>query len=209
VTVLDNGRSASLPNLGTKQSTCDGVVLDCFTFGSQSRSRRCTQLHLAWSLRKPARMTLHFAYGSNMSREPMRQRCPGAQPLGPCRLDNWRFFVTQDRYASVMPMPGSTVHGVLWRLTPRDLAALNAYERLDTGLYRARTLAVRHGARLRRACIYVARATAVGRPLPGYQEDIVAAAQAWGFPPEYLAELAGWLPSAERGTGRANVAAPA
>jgi cation transport regulator ChaC len=152
-------------------------------------------------------MTLHFAYGSNMNREPMRRRCPGAQPLGPCRLDDWRFLITQDRYASVVPMPGSTVHGVLWRLTPRDLAALHAYEGLGTGLYRGRTLPVRQGAQLRRACVYVGRSASAGRPLPGYQEDIVAAAHAWGFPPEYLAELAGWLPSAERQTGASTAAA--
>jgi gamma-glutamylcyclotransferase (GGCT)/AIG2-like uncharacterized protein YtfP len=146
-------------------------------------------------------MALHFAYGSNMSREPMRGRCPGAQPLGPSRLEGWRFVVTQDRYASVVPVPGSVVHGILWRLTPRDLAALDAYEDLDSGLYRARTLAVRQGAGLRRARVYVGRSATAGRPLPGYQEDIVAAARDWDFPPEYIAELAGWLPSVERGAG--------
>ena len=30
------------------------------------------------------------------------------------------------------------MHGVLWQLTPRDLDGLNAYERVDTGLYRVR-----------------------------------------------------------------------
>jgi hypothetical protein len=154
-------------------------------------------------------MALHFAYGSNMSREPMRRRCPGAQALGPCRLDNWRFVITVDRYASVVPMPGVAVHGVLWRLTPRDLAALHAYERLDTGLYRGRTLAVRQGAQLRRARVYVGRSTALGRPLPGYQEDIVAAARDWAFPPDYVTELAGWLPSADRGAAASTAAVPA
>lgn len=154
------------------------------------------------ALRKPARVTLHFAYGSNMSREPMQRRCPGAQPLGPSRLDNWRFVITQDRYASVVPTPGTTVHGVLWRLTPRDLAALHAYERLGTGLYGGRTLAVRHRDQLRRARVYVGRTDVPGRPLPGYQEDIVAAARAWGFPPAYVAELEAWLPSAEHGADR-------
>jgi hypothetical protein len=141
-------------------------------------------------------MTLHFAYGSNMNRGPMRERCPGAQPLGPCRLDDWRFVITQDRYASVVPMVGAAVHGVLWRLTPPDLTALEAYENLDSGLYRPQTLAVRHGGELRRALLYIGRSTSVGHPLPGYQEDIVAAARDWGFPSEYVAELVRWLPGA-------------
>ena len=29
--------------------------------------------------------------------------------------------------------PGGIVHGVFWRLTPRDLAALNAYENVAVG----------------------------------------------------------------------------
>ena len=71
---------------------------------------------------------LHFAYGSNMDAAAMRRRCPGAEPLGTARLHNWRFVVTRDGYASVTPAPGQVVHGVLWRLGARDLAAVNAYE---------------------------------------------------------------------------------
>jgi gamma-glutamylcyclotransferase (GGCT)/AIG2-like uncharacterized protein YtfP len=140
-------------------------------------------------------MTLHFAYGSNMSRELMRRRCPAAQAIGPARLDGWRFLVTPDGYASIAPAPGSTVHGVLWRLTPRHLAALNAYESLDSGLYRRRLLAVRTAGRLVRALTYVGRRLGEGRPRPGYQDGIVLpAARAWGLPPHYVAELARWAP---------------
>ena len=46
-------------------------------------------------------MTLHFAYGSNMSRALMRRRCPGARGLGPARLEGWRYIITRDGYASL------------------------------------------------------------------------------------------------------------
>ena len=88
-------------------------------------------------------MTLYFAYGSNMSRAPMRARCPSARDVGTATLAGHRLIVTSDGYASVVPEPGGTVHGLVWRLAPRDLAALNAYESLDTGLYRIATLPVR------------------------------------------------------------------
>ena len=78
----------------------------------------------------------YFAYGSNMSRTLMSAHCPNAQALGCAVLDGWRFLVTTSGYASIMLAPGRQVHGVLWRLTPRDLAALNAYESVDSGLYR-------------------------------------------------------------------------
>jgi len=149
-------------------------------------------------------MVLHFAYGSNMSHALMRRRCNGAAPIGPARLDGWRYLITRDGYASIVPRAGSVVHGALWRLTPRDLAALNSYESLDSGLYRRRMLSVRHGDKRVPALTFVGRSAQPGRPHPRYQENIVIpAARAWGLPENYLAELARWSPSAWRGTRRA------
>lgn len=88
-------------------------------------------------------MRLHFAYGSNMSRSHMAVRCPQAIALGTAVLAGWRFVVGMDGYASIVQERGSQVRGVLWRLSPRDLAALNAYENVQGGLYRLRTLPVR------------------------------------------------------------------
>ena len=76
----------------------------------------------------------------------MRTRCAAAIPLGPAVLRGWRYVIVQG-YGSVASAPGICVHGVLWRLTPRDLAALNAFESLDSGLYRRATQTVEFGAR--------------------------------------------------------------
>src|SRR6185369_5465647 len=98
-------------------------------------------------------MTLYFAYGSNMQRAAMARRCPGARAIGPARLDNHAFFVGIDGWGSVKPKPGARVYGVLWRLTPRDIAALHAYELLHAGLYDVRRLPVRVGAHMLPAMI--------------------------------------------------------
>ena len=134
-------------------------------------------------------MTLHFAYGSNMSRALMRRRCPGARALGPARLDGWRFVIMRGGYASIVPEPGVAVHGVVWSLTPRDLAALNAYESLHRGLYVRRVLPVVMVGRRRSALVYVAPGRVSGRPQPGYQELVVAAAREWNLPDEYVQSL--------------------
>jgi gamma-glutamylcyclotransferase (GGCT)/AIG2-like uncharacterized protein YtfP len=139
-------------------------------------------------------MTLHFAYGSNMSRALMGRRCPGAHALGPARLDGWRFCIMREGYASIIPARGGAVHGVVWRLSPRDLAALNAYESLHRGLYVRRVLPVSIGPRRRAALGYVAPGRAPGRPQPGYQELLVAAAREWRLPPDYVDMLTRWLP---------------
>jgi gamma-glutamylcyclotransferase (GGCT)/AIG2-like uncharacterized protein YtfP len=138
-------------------------------------------------------MTLHFAYGSNMHVALMARRCPGADAVGTARLDNWRYLITRDGYASVAPAPGSRVYGILWRLGPRELAALNAYESLDSGLYVRRWLSVCAEDRQRRALVYVGRSRVPGRPVPGYQNKVVlSAARSWEFPAGYLAELTRW-----------------
>jgi len=126
-----------------------------------------------------------------MSRWLMRQRCPGAQALGPARLDNWRFVITSDGYASLVSDPGVQVHGVLWRLSPRDLAALDAYEQRA---YLRRMVPVRHGATRRPALVYLAPERGGGRARPGYQELVVASAREWKLPEDYVTTLARWIP---------------
>jgi hypothetical protein len=145
------------------------------------------------------RMALHFAYGSNMSRTLMRARCPDAVALGPARLEGWRYIVNGDGYGTVVRISGGRVHGVLWRLSVRDIAAVNAYENLHAGLFRARLLPVRHGGRIARAIVYLGRNTARGRPRPGYQNRIVVpAARDWNLPERYIAELARWVSGGAR-----------
>jgi len=133
-----------------------------------------------------------------MSRALMATHCPHAQPIGLGVLDNWRFLVTTDGYASIAPAPGARVHGVLWRLTPRDLAALNAYESVDTGLYRSRTVAVRASGRRVSALVYIGRAATAGQPKPGYLDIVLDAAYAWRLPSDYVASLARWMPAGLR-----------
>jgi gamma-glutamylcyclotransferase (GGCT)/AIG2-like uncharacterized protein YtfP len=133
-------------------------------------------------------MTLYFAYGANMERAAMRARCPAAAALGPALLRGWRYVIASG-YGSVAPAPGAAVFGVLWRLTPRDLAALNIFESLDSGLYRRVGVTVETGAQRARALVYVGRHGGRQRPMPGYQERVVAAAAAWRLPRRYVEEL--------------------
>ncbi len=157
-------------------------------------------------------MKLHFAYGSNMSRTHMAVRCPQAVALGTATLAGWRFVIGADGYASIVQERASLVQGVLWRLSSRDLAALNAYEDVQGGLYRMRTLSVRrpsapnaysdpgagharHGARRVAALVYIARRGGNGMARPGYMELVLDAGREWNLPQGYLRELARWRPA--------------
>ena len=144
---------------------------------------------------------LHFAYGANMDRAVMRKHAPGADPLGVAALPHHRFVITADGYASIMPARASTVHGVLWRLTPRDRVMLDVWESVACGHYRAAMFSVLHAGVRRPALVYVARPRRIGRARAGYMELVIAAARAWNLPLDYIAGLQCCLPREPRGAG--------
>ena len=144
-------------------------------------------------------MTLYFAYGSNMCRALMGGRCPGATVVGVATLAGWRFVITPDGVGSIAKRSGNLAYGVLWRLTARDVAAINAYESVDSGLYVRRKLAVEYAGQRKAALIYLATRPGTGRARPGYISLVVDAARDWGFPESYVRSLKQWSPSGWRG----------
>jgi hypothetical protein len=144
-------------------------------------------------------MTLHFAYGSNMSRRLMEMRCPAAAVVGTGSLAGWRFIINPDGVGSIARHPGAQVLGVLWRVSARDLAAINTYEGIDTGLYARCVLPVQHDGTMRPALVYIARRRGKGTPRPGYISLVVEGARSWELPESYIRSLQRWSPSGWRG----------
>ncbi|HET9718226.1 MAG TPA: gamma-glutamylcyclotransferase family protein [Pseudolabrys sp.] len=135
-------------------------------------------------------VTLYFAYGLNMDGVAMKRRCPGAKPLRPAVLDGYRFCIgAKGGWGSLLRSPGDTVHGVLWRLSPRDVAALHAYEMVGKGLYSVQYLPVRCAGRPWRAMIYMLRNIRLGKARRGYLQAVIAAARSWNFPEDYIHSL--------------------
>ncbi|MBV8964485.1 MAG: gamma-glutamylcyclotransferase [Hyphomicrobiales bacterium] len=135
-------------------------------------------------------MRLYFAFGANLDIVGMSRRCPGAEPVGAARLDNHRFAIVQPGFATVIEAPGATVHGVLWRLSSRDINVLDAYENISSGLYGRAEKPVRHGMRTLRALTYFVWEPKAGRPKPGYLEDcVLPAARRWQLPQDYIRAL--------------------
>jgi AIG2-like family len=144
---------------------------------------------------------LHFAYGSNMSPAIMRKHASSARPIGVATLLDHRFVIMAQGYASVAPRRAETVHGVLWRLTPRDCVTLTAWENIAGGLYRAAVLPVRQAGRRRMALVYLARSRREAAPRAGYMELVIAAALEWHLPDDYIDELRGWSQRRSRRLG--------
>jgi hypothetical protein len=146
-------------------------------------------------------MTLHFAYGANMSRAVMRRHAADARPLGAAELGGYRFVITADGYGSVERAAAQSVHGVLWRITPRDRVTLDSWENIGRGLYCIEILPVRCRGRHMPALIYLARPSGEGRPKPGYMELVIAAAREWDLPEAYVRSLERWLALRPLGLG--------
>lgn len=144
-------------------------------------------------------MPLYFAYGANMDTAAMRERCPRSSPLGRARLVRHRFALISEGYATVTTDPRAIVHGVLWDLALSDVRALDAFESVASGLYRKIVQPVfREGGASSRALVYVGKASASGRPLPGYMENVIASARSWELPEAYIRELEGFRAGASR-----------
>ena len=142
-------------------------------------------------------MRLYFAFGSNMSRGPMRVRCPTAEEAGLAILRGYRFTIMANGYASVVPAAGQEVQGLLWRIGPQDLAALDDYEDVAGGLYRHATLPVFQQGRLADALVYLGCETREGRPSPDYMALVVEAARECGLAEDYVDKLAGFVTGAD------------
>lgn len=140
---------------------------------------------------------LYFAYGSNMSRGPMRSRCPTAAESGLAILRGYRFVIMANGYASVVPAAGADVHGLLWRIGPQDLTALDDYEDVAGGLYRQAMLPVLQDGKSTDALVYLGCETREGRPSPDYMALVVEAARECGLPGDYIETLARFAPVAE------------
>ncbi|MBI1179164.1 MAG: hypothetical protein GC201_01305 [Alphaproteobacteria bacterium] len=135
---------------------------------------------------------LYFAYGRNMHPAIMAERCPAAAFVGPAVLPGHRLLINRRGVSTVVPEPGSEVHGVLWRLTPACEATLDVIEGIGPGHYRKDTVSpVAEPDPGEDAMVYIATDAEPDLPKAGYLESLEEAAAHHGFPDAYRRHLAG------------------
>lgn len=116
------------------------------------------------------KQALYFAYGSNLNKEQMERRCPGATALGPAILKDHRLIFRS--VADVEPAKDREVQGGLWLITTECLNALDRYEGWPS-LYKRHWVKVHlPGGDTRRAIIYQMRTDDYGKPSGGYLASI-------------------------------------
>lgn len=131
-------------------------------------------------------MKRYFAYGSNMDKQQMRERCPQSKEIEKAELIGYEFFINARGVANVRQKEGGKVLGIVYEISEEDEKELNSREGVQYG-----TNIQVHSPELD-AFYYVAKETADGSPREGYLEKIIDACQEADFPSGYVQEIKSW-----------------
>ena len=137
---------------------------------------------------------LYFAYGSNLCVKQMARRCPDADDPRPAVLPDHDWLINERGVATVEPSAGTQVHGVLWRVSDDDLAALDLAEGVPLR-YRRDRLVVTTGDGPSPAWVYIDHRATPGPPRPGYLQGVIDAAVQHGLPQRWIDFLRRWDPA--------------
>src|ERR1700712_4624805 len=138
-------------------------------------------------------MQPYFAYGSNLNVTQMARRCPDARDPRPATLADHDWLINERGVATVEPLDGAEVHGVLWQVSDRDLAVLDSAEGVPVR-YRRDSMTVQTADGPADAWVYVDHRVEPGPPRPGYLERIIEGAVHHGLPQRWLDFLERWDP---------------
>ena len=147
-------------------------------------------------------MPLYFAYGSNMWRRQMAERCPEHEVIGTALLPDHALCFPRSSpvrhcgVAGIVGKPGAQVWGVVYRLNERDLAALDRREGYDpakpfhVNRYNRILIRVLRDGTTLECLTYLAR-DEPGRHVPSetYMQAIIEGAVENGLPEDYVAAL--------------------
>ena len=137
---------------------------------------------------------LYFAYGSNLCVQQMARRCPDAVGPRHAFLHGHDWLINQRGVATIEPFTGSEVHGVVWEVSDRDLAALDSAEGVPVRYRRDRMTVCTADGELD-AWVYIDHRVDPGPPRPGYLERIIDAAVHHQLPQRWVEFLRRWDPA--------------
>jgi len=130
-----------------------------------------------------ARKKLYFAYGMNMEQIMMHARCRTSEPVSKAILPDYRLVF--NGVANVQPKQSSMVRGALYKIGPKDEAALDTLEGFPT-LYEKKTVTVVDDTGKRvKAMMYIMNKKRRGRrvanpPTDFYYDMIAQGYEQWG-----------------------------
>jgi gamma-glutamylcyclotransferase len=119
-------------------------------------------------------MKFYFAYGANLSREGMAYRCPDATPYQKFTLRGWRLDFAH--HATIVPHPGRSVEGALWKITEDCERSLDQFEGYPS--YYSKRILAQDG---REFMVYIMNPPLAGSPGVGYLDIIEQGYRDWNL----------------------------
>ncbi|MGQ0812325.1 MAG: gamma-glutamylcyclotransferase family protein [Nitrospiraceae bacterium] len=148
---------------------------------------------------------LYFAYGSNLDRTQMRERCPSARFVCTARLPQHRLAFTRRStkwhggVADVVADSEKNVWGVVYHIDELDVASLDRCEGYQPGRSREENIYVREeqhvfkgGDENKPLAVFLYMVVDKAGPFPchtNYKHLIVEGARYWHLPQRYLESL--------------------
>ena len=132
------------------------------------------------------RMNPYFAYGSNMLRAQMRDRCPDHRFIGCGVLKGYRWIISARGYANIIRSPLDAVHGVVYEISGPDERKLDQYEGVSGGSYQKQRLSVEIDGLPITCLVYVDPTKDEGLPSNEYIDRINRGIADAGLPSKYV-----------------------
>lgn len=124
----------------------------------------------------------------------MAQRCPDAAYPRPAVLADHDWLINQRGVATIEPLAGNQVYGVVWQISDGDLATLDSAEGVPVR-YRRDEMTVHTDDGPAPAWIYIDHRVTPGPPRPGYLPKIIDGATQHGLPQRWVDFLRRWDPA--------------
>ena len=133
---------------------------------------------------------LYFAYGSNMDKNQMAERCPSATLMGIGYLTGYSFGVDARGYATVGKKTGETVEGVVWHITKEDEQSLDVREGVKSDCYRKEYINVEYNGYETPMLVYISnRDSADVSNNNDYMNKVITAARAFCLTDDYISKI--------------------
>jgi len=130
-------------------------------------------------------MKLYFAYGSNLWRKQMEDRCPQHRVIGNGILKGYRWIITSKGYANIIQSETDEVYGVIYEISESDEHTLDYWE-IEKAGYRKETVEVEFEEQTLKCLVYVDSNEEEGQPKKEYMERIMKGLSDSNLPKEYM-----------------------
>ncbi len=126
----------------------------------------------------------YFAYGSNLHREQMQNRCSESVPVAKVRLKGYR--LNFNRVADIVKDEGSEVWGAVYTVSPEDIKSLDLYEGYPRFYDKLDLEVIGEGGKTYTAFAYVMTSKGSAGPSEGYYRIIEEGYRDWDLDLKFL-----------------------